>query len=91
VSVWLWRTGRPVWFALLPAAFMITSTGTALVLNFRMFYGRYLVDHAAMTLTNLCIAGVLFMLGALVVFEALRVWRRARLDVAAFATPAAPA
>jgi hypothetical protein len=68
----------------LPAALMLASTGTALVLNFRLFYGRYLVDHAAMTLTNMCIAGVLFMLGALVVFEALRVWRKARSVAAGF-------
>jgi carbon starvation protein len=84
VSVWLWRTGRPVWFALLPAGFMIASTGTALVLNFRTFYRLYLrdvaADDAAMTLTNMCIAGVLFLLGGLVVFEAVRVWHRARQD-----------
>ena len=78
--MWLWRTGRPVWFALLPAVFMIASTGTALVLNFRIFFGRYLTDHAAMTLANMCIAAVLFLLGGLVVFEALRVWRKSRLD-----------
>ena len=88
VSVWLWRTGRPVWFALAPAMFMIASTGTALVLNFRTFYHLYLNDHAAMTLTNMCIAAVLFLLGALVVFEALRVWRRARVDAAAALLPA---
>jgi len=84
VSVWLWRTGRPVWFALAPAGFMIASTGTALVLNFRTFYRLYLRDvaaaDAAMTLTNMCIAGVLFLLGGLVVFEAVRVWHRARQD-----------
>jgi carbon starvation protein len=80
VSVWLWRTGRPVWFALAPAAVMIASTATALVMNFRVFWNKYLVDHAAMTLTNMCIAAVLFLLGGLVVFEAVRVWRRARID-----------
>ena len=79
VSVWLWRTGRPVWFALLPAIFMVASTGTALVFNFKKFYDQYLADHAAPPLINMCIAAVLFMLGALVVFEALRVWRKARL------------
>ena len=92
VSVWLWRTGRPVWFALLPAMFMIVSTGTALMFNFRTFYRLYLTDHDGMTLTNMCIAAVLFMLGGLVVFEALRVWRRARQDAsAAFAVGAAGA
>jgi len=41
VSVWLGRTGRPVWFALLPAMFMLASTGTALVLNFKAFLAKY--------------------------------------------------
>jgi carbon starvation protein len=78
VSVWLWRTGRPVWFALLPAGFMILSTGTALVLNFRTFLGKYRNVHEGTMLANMSIAAVLFMLGAFVVFEALRVWRMTR-------------
>ena len=83
VSVWLWRTGRPVWFAVLPAVFMVASTGTALIFNFRTFFRRYTAASDGTMLVNMCIAAVLFMLGALVVFEALRVWRRARLDAAA--------
>ena len=83
VSVWLWRTGRPVWFAVLPAVFMVASTGTALVFNFRNFWRKYAAAADGTMLVNMCIAGVLFMLGALVVFEALRVWRRARADAAA--------
>ena len=78
VSVWLWRTGRPVWFALAPAMLMVMTTGTALVLNFRKFLGDYRVRYEGPTLVNMCIAAVLFMLGALVVFEALRVWRKSR-------------
>jgi carbon starvation protein len=100
VSVWLWRTGRPVWFALAPAMFMITSTGTALVLNFRAFWRKYellqVLDPAEIakrfnlvtneqvsrelnTLpVNMSVAAVLFLLGGLVVFEALRVWARSR-------------
>jgi hypothetical protein len=31
-------------------------------------------------MVNMCIAAVLFMLGGLVVFEAIRVWRRSRLE-----------
>src|SRR6185503_17420641 len=42
VSVWLWRTGRPVWFALLPACFMLITTGTALVMNFMRFFSDWL-------------------------------------------------
>ena len=78
VSVWLWRTGRPVWFALAPAALMVGTTGTALVFNFRNFYRQYAPQHDGAALTNMCIAGVLFLLGGLVVFEALRVWARSR-------------
>jgi len=84
VSVWLWRTGRPVWFALVPAMVMVANTGTALVLNFRKFFGDYeaaIVQKTASVapmVVNMAIAGVLFLLGALVVFEALRVWRMSR-------------
>jgi carbon starvation protein len=81
VSVWLWRTGRPVWFALLPACFMLISTGTALIMNFQKFRIGYLADHKAPGLINTIIAAVLFGLGALVVFEALRVWRITRRPV----------
>jgi carbon starvation protein len=95
VSVWLWRTGRPVWFAVLPAIFMVISTGTALAFNFRAFFRKFVAAYRVAqfdgtTLVNMCIAGVLFMLGALVVFEALRVWRRARVDaLRGFPVPAA--
>lgn len=80
VSVWLWRTGRPVWFALAPAMFMLASTGTALVLNFRHFLSKYQTAHLGAHVANMSIAAVLFLLGGLVVFEALRVWYRSRLD-----------
>jgi carbon starvation protein len=82
VSVWLWRTGRPVWFTLLPAAFMVASTSTALVFNFIKFMRDYKLvpigQSGAPMLVNMCIAAVLFLLGALVVFEALRVWKMSR-------------
>jgi carbon starvation protein CstA len=78
VSVWLWRTGRNVWFALLPALFMVVTTGTALVLNFRAFVRAYRISPDSLLLTNMAIAAVLFMLGSLVVFEAARVWRLSR-------------
>lgn len=83
VSVWLWRTGRPVIFALLPAYFMLASTGTALVLNFRKFMSDYrLVPKGASgapLVVNMCIAAVLLMLAVLVVLEAVRVWRLSRV------------
>jgi carbon starvation protein len=78
VSVWLWRTGRNVWFALVPAMFMVVTTGTALVLNFRAFLRAYRVHPETVVLTNMTIAALLFLLGGLVVFEALRVWRMSR-------------
>jgi carbon starvation protein len=81
VAVWLWRTGRPVVFALLPAIFMLASTGTALVLNFLAFLKAYNLKPAGPLLVNMGIAAVLFGLGLLVVVEALRVWRRARQTV----------
>jgi carbon starvation protein len=80
VSVWLKRTGRPVWFAVVPAAFMICSTGTALVMNFRTFLGKYRLsstDHSS--LINMVVAVVLFCLGAFVVTEAIRAWRRVQV------------
>jgi carbon starvation protein len=87
VSVWLWRTGRNVWFALLPAMFMVVTTGTALVLNFRAFLQAYRVRPESLVLTNMTIAALLFLLGGLVVFEALRVWRMSRAGVPAPSQP----
>lgn len=84
VSVWLWRTGRPVWYALLPAIFMLASTGTALVMNFWTFLKAYRVaigDQIVGNLTNMVIAAVLFLLGLFVVFEAVRVWNKSRVAV----------
>jgi carbon starvation protein len=108
VSVWLWRTGRPVWFALVPAMLMIVSTGTALVMNFRLFLSKYQalnvlsaeeiakrfnlltneqISREMSTLpVNMTVAAVLFLLGGLVVFEALRVWGKSRGVAPALAT-----
>jgi carbon starvation protein len=82
VSVWLWRTGRNVWFTLVPAAFMVCTTGTALTLNFLKFLGDYRVNPQTMLLTNMSIAVLLFLLGALVVFEGVRVVRMSRRPAA---------
>jgi carbon starvation protein len=87
VSVWLWRTGRPVWFALLPAGFMVASTATALVLNFLSFLRSYRfpppnVSNVTPFAVNMVIAAVLLLLAGLVVFEALRVWRQSRAALA---------
>jgi carbon starvation protein len=82
VSVWLWRTGRPVWYALLPAIFMLASTGTALVMNFWTFLRAYRIavgDQIVGNMTNMVIAAVLFLLGLFVVVEAVRVWNKSRM------------
>jgi carbon starvation protein len=89
VSMWLWRTGRPVWFALAPAMFMIACTAAALAFNFHRFWVDYGRRHATPSMVNMVIAAVLFGLGALVVFEAVRVWRMSRGRVAAAAVPVA--
>jgi carbon starvation protein len=81
VSVWLWRTGRSVWFALAPACFMIATTGTALVMNFQRFFRDYQVRPESLLMTNMWIAALLFLLGSFVVFEAVRVWRLTRHPV----------
>jgi carbon starvation protein len=78
VSVWLWRVGRPVWYALVPAVLMLASTGTALVLNFATFLGQYrqaisALKPAAPPMVNMGVAVVLMLLAILVVFEAVRV------------------
>jgi len=57
---------------------MVATTATALVMNFATFYRKYAPAHATDALINMCIAAVLFLLGGLVVFEALRVWRKTR-------------
>lgn len=79
VSVWLWRTGRPVWFALLPAMLMVATTSTALVLNFMNFLGAYRAAVGTLaasgpSLVNMAVAALLLALAGLVVFEAVRVW-----------------
>lgn len=85
VSVWLWRTGRPVWFALAPACFMLASTGTALVMNFRNFMAAYSAKNSTPDLMNMIVAVVLLGLGLLVVIEAVRVWIKSRTVVVAAA------
>lgn len=83
VSVWLHRTGRPVWFALLPAGFMLATTATALTLNLVGFYRTWSASGAAQPLLNAAIALVLLALAALVTTEALRTWLKSRTPAAA--------
>ena len=78
VSVWLWRTGRPVWFALVPAVLMLLTTGTALVLNFVTFVRLQQTKPSAMNLTNATIAVVLLLLSVYVAIEAARVLVKSR-------------
>ncbi len=84
VSVWLWRTGRPVWFALAPAIFMLGTTCLALVMNFLSFLSKHeaLVRQGLkpdnMNIVNMSIAAALFALALFVAFEALRVYVASR-------------
>jgi carbon starvation protein len=80
VSVWLWRTGRPVWFALVPACFMLATTATALVMNLQTFSAQ-ISQNKAGAMTNAAIAVVLLLLAGLVVFEAVRVYVMSRRAV----------
>jgi carbon starvation protein len=86
VSVWLWRTGRPVWFSFLPALFMLFNTGWALIANFLDFTNQYLAasrssQPTAPSLVNMGVAAVLFGLGLFVVLESIRVWRMTRANL----------
>lgn len=82
VSVWLYRTGRPVLFALIPAGFMLLTTTTALFLNlynyFKQFRASTTPDATTAALLNAAIALTLLALATIVASEALRVLRQAR-------------
>lgn len=86
VSVWLYRTGRPVLFALVPAGFMLVTTTTALVLNLYSHLKQYQSSASpevtASAVLNASIALTLLTLAAIVATEAVRVLRRARSAVA---------
>ena len=88
VSVWLWRTGRRVWFALLPAIFMLATTCTALAFNFMAFLKQYNAlqpgQIAAPSVINMGLAVVLFGMAMLVIAEALRLWVQSRRERPAF-------
>jgi carbon starvation protein len=95
VSVWLWRTGRPVWFALVPAVLMLATTCTALVMNFLSFLEKHraVLAKAAeavdpnkvkidwMNIVNMTAAACLFALAIFVAFEAVRVYVKSRRGV----------
>jgi hypothetical protein len=61
---------------------MVCTTGTALTLNFLKFLRDYRISPQTMLLTNMSIAVLLFLLGALVVFEGVRVVRMSRRPAA---------
>lgn len=88
VSVWLWRTGRNVWFALAPAIFMLATTCTALVFNFLAFLKQFNAlkpgQVVAPSVINMGLAAVLFGMALLVIAEALRLWAQSRRETPAF-------
>ncbi len=88
VSVWLWRTGRPVWFTLIPAIFMLGTTATALIFNLREFVGLQHIKSTPMNIANIGIASALLGLAVFVVFEAVRVIIVSRQNLAVGFAPA---
>lgn len=78
VSIWLWKTGRPVWFALVPALLMLVTTFVALAMNFRTFITEYGRTGVGSALTNAIIIVVLAAMGTLVAAEAMRSWLKSR-------------
>jgi carbon starvation protein len=86
VSIWLKQSGRRYWFVLLPAIFMLISTCTALVMNFRAFLLSYqaLKPHELHLgpglLVNMGVAVALFILAGLIVGETARVWQKKRVE-----------
>jgi carbon starvation protein len=83
VSVWLRRTGRPTWFTLAPAAFVMTITVWALgkiaLDGFTRFRGPEGVVVVS-TLVNGVIACALLGLATLLVVETARAWSSPPVD-----------
>ncbi|MDK2970669.1 MAG: carbon starvation protein [Candidatus Sumerlaeota bacterium] len=74
-TVWLYRKGKPIWLAALPMVFMLTMTGTGLVLNLR----TYLLAEKKDWLLILVGMGVLVLQTWMIVEAATYLWRlRAR-------------
>jgi len=85
VTVWLRRTGRPAWFAWVPAAFVLAMTVWALVLQVQAGVATWLGGASGgrwTALANACTATLLLGLAGLVGSEALAALRRP-LDAAA--------
>jgi len=79
VTVWLRRTGRPSWFTWAPAAFVLTMTVWALVLQAHAGVTTWVAADGAASwtaLANACVATALLGLAALVVAEAVAALRR---------------
>jgi len=85
ISVWLWRTGRPVWYALLPALFMLVTTITALVMNGLQFWQKISAATSQNPITstpwiNMVLVCLLLLLALFVTLEAVRVWHKSRRE-----------
>jgi carbon starvation protein len=78
ISVWLRKTGRPVWYALVPTFFMAVMTMWSLVLLCRPFLAWLFAGAAEAIKPDAVISGVcsvlLLVLSLWVVFEAARVF-----------------
>ncbi|HEB78171.1 MAG TPA: carbon starvation protein A [Methylothermaceae bacterium] len=84
ICFWLWRRGKPVWFVVLPAIFMLIMPAWAMLLRIDDWYrgGKYLLVF---------VAAATVLLEIWMVIEAVRIWPHARgvLEKEAPALPSA--
>lgn len=77
VTVWLKRTGRPVWFTVIPMAFVMTITIWALGAQVWSFFkAAGAGGKIAVPLSNGIVGSLLLLLTALLMVESLRALRR---------------
>lgn len=88
VSVWLRRSGRSTLFVVLPAAFMIATTLTALGFNLTRFITQYRTDHSTVAAMNIGISALLIAMSLHVVWDAIRTWMKSAVPTSQQVTPA---
>ncbi len=69
VTIYLWKTKRPIIYTLIPMVFLILITMTSMVLNFKVFSHNYLL---------LTLSAVTFALAVWLILEAIVIYRKER-------------
>ena len=69
VTIYLWKTKRPIIYTLIPMVFLILITMTSMVLNFKVFSHNYLL---------LTLSAVTFALTVWIILEAILIYRKER-------------